>query len=337
MLQQTQVATVLPYYVRFFERFPDVHALASANEESVLAAWSGLGYYSRARSLHRAAKVVVEDHGGRLPGDAVTLRSLPGIGRYTAGAIASIAFGREEPVLDGNVRRVLSRLTAGDGRNESELWALASELVRGSSPGDLNQALMELGATVCRPSSPDCGRCPVRNPCMARATGAPEEYPARVKARPTENVRVAVAVVRQGGRILIERPTRRSPFRGHWDLPAVEIAGGADARDAIVAVLRRRHGLVIDVGMRVGSATHGILHRRLRLEAYGCRVVSGRTTANPELRWLNPGDLVDAAVSGATRKLLARVSQNRSQGGAHDSTRPAWVSGGSGSRGRAKR
>jgi len=337
MLQQTQVATVLPFYARFLERFPDVHALAAADEESVLAAWSGLGYYTRARSLHRAARVVIDRHGGRLPEDAETLRSLPGIGRYTAGAIASIVFGREEPVLDGNVRRVLSRLTAGDGRNETELWALARELVRGSAPGDLNQAVMELGATVCKPQLPDCARCPVRGSCLARATGAPENYPTRVRSRPTESVRVAIAVVRRNGRVLVERPPKRSPLRGHWDLPAFEIVEESDPREAIIDGLRRSHGLVIDVGARVVRASHGILHRRLRLEAYGCRVVSGRTAANSELRWLRPGDLSDAAISGATRKLLARAFQKRSQGGAHDSASGLEVSGGSGSRGRAKR
>ena len=306
MLQQTQVNAVLPYYRRFLQRFPNVRALAKAPEETVLSVWSGLGYYRRARALHRAAREVVDRYGGRVPADPETLRSLPGIGRYTAGAIASIAHGREEPVVDGNVRRVLSRLVGSAGNDEAELWGVATDLVRGSAPGDLNQALMELGALVCTPRSPECEGCPLRSGCAAYAAGSPEAFPERVKARPTERVRVAVAVVRRNGRVLLERPSRPSPLRGEWDLPALEIAVQADPRAAVAEAMSERHGIEVAVGDRLREASHGILHRRLRLEAYACRLLRGSTGNRRDLRWTRPADLSEVPVSGATTKLLAR-------------------------------
>jgi A/G-specific adenine glycosylase len=304
MLQQTQVATVIPYYRRFLERFPGVDDLAEAPEEAVLSAWSGLGYYRRARALQAAAREVRDRFGGRLPDDAEKLRSLPGIGRYTAGAIASMAFGLEEPVLDGNVRRVLCRIRGVAEPPEVDLWGMAQELVRGNSPGDLNQALMELGALVCTPRSPRCTRCPLRLQCRALASDDPEAFPARRPIGRFEKVRVAVARVRRGDRILLERPGDASPFRGTWDLPAVEVAPGADPRARIEVALGRRHGVTIEAGQRAGAASHGILRRRLTLEMFDCRLVRGRTSGHDDLRWVRPADLPETAVSGATHKLL---------------------------------
>jgi len=304
MLQQTQVATVVPYYLRFVERFPDVRALADCGTERVLAAWSGLGYYRRARALHAAARVVVERHGGRVPDDPVALRALPGIGRYTAGAIASVAYGREEPVLDGNVRRLLSRFSATTGEHERELWDVSRELVRGASPGDLNQALMELGALVCTPRRPHCPACPLRSGCAALASGEPETFPRPRPARSPVKVRVAVAVVRRADRVLLERPLDRSPLRGEWDLPAVEIADAADPRVELPAAMRRRHGLTLEVGRASRTARHAILHRRLTLQAYECSVARGGAARRDDLRWIRAESLDEAAVSGATRKLL---------------------------------
>jgi A/G-specific adenine glycosylase len=215
-----------------------------------------------------------------------------------------MAFGREEPVLDGNVRRVLCRLRALPGRNRAELWEIALVLVRGDSPGDLNQALMELGARVCSPRSPGCEHCPVRSCCAAAASGNPEAHPAPTPARKAEKVQVAVALTRRGGRILLERPGGNSPLRGTWDLPAVEVAFDADPRSRIETELGRRHGLTVEAGPRTATASHGILHRRLTLELFDCRLVRGRPSERADLRWIRPTDLPETAVSGATRKLL---------------------------------
>jgi A/G-specific adenine glycosylase len=310
MLQQTQVATVLPYYRRFMKRFPDPTSLARAPEERVLAVWSGLGYYRRARALHAAARQVVERHGGRLPADPGALLQLPGVGRYTAGAIASIAFDLREPVLDGNVRRVLSRVLADPG-DDRRLWAVAAELADGPRPGDLNQALMELGALVCTPRAPDCAACPLARRCRARAGGRPEGYPRRKAAvRGTEKVRVAVAAVRRGSCVLIERPAADSPLRGAWDLPACEIDGDGDAACTIRAALRRRYGLEIRTAEPAGPVSHGIMQRRLLLEVVPCRLRRGRVAGRGELSWVGVSALDEAAVSGATRKAVQRLRQD---------------------------
>lgn len=296
MLQQTQVATVVRYYQRFLARYPDPASLARADEEEVLALWSGLGYYRRARSLHAGAREVVKRHAGRVPADPAALRDLPGVGRYTAGAIASIAFSLAEPILDGNVRRVLSRLFAvkpGRGKSdrvEARLWSLAGELVRGRAPGDLNQALMELGAVICTPRAPRCDACPVAGSCRARTLGTPEAFPV-AKARPrTTAIDVGVAWVLRGGRILLERPDDDSPLRGTWDLPAFE-----GAPQQVTAGLYRRHGLTVRPSREHDrdpiepqlQVRHGIMNRRLSLAVVACRILRGRTSGRPGLCWVS--------------------------------------------------
>jgi A/G-specific adenine glycosylase len=305
MLQQTRVAVVVPYYERFLERFPDVGALARAPQDAVLAAWSGLGYYGRARSLHAGAIAVMERHRGRVPEDARELEALPGIGRYTAGAIASVAFGHAEPILDGNVRRVLSRLFALSRARagDAHLWSLAARLVIGPSPGDLNQALMELGATVCSPRAPRCGACPVARFCRARACGDPEAFPPQRPSKPATRTRVAVALVVRRGSVLLEHPRFGNPLRGTWDLPAVELAPGADPQTALEEALALR-GVRARVGAQMARTTHTILNRRLHVEVFACPPSSGWRIRDASSRWMAPRHLADTPVSGATKKIL---------------------------------
>jgi len=246
MLQQTRVETVIPYYERFLARFPTPSALAEAHEEEVLSAWSGLGYYRRARLLHAGVREVVARYGGRVPEDAEARRSLPGVGRYTAGAIGSIAFAKEEPLVDGNVARVLSRLFLIDtplGRADTErtLWATAAELVVGERPGDLNQALMEHGATVCTSRGARCGECLVARLCQAKAAGRVDELPvARAKKPPREQRLVSVAATSGRGvqrRVWLVK-SREALFGGLFGLPTAELGEviDADARRALDAV-----------------------------------------------------------------------------------------------------
>ena len=313
MLQQTRVQTVLRYYDRFLERFPTVADLARASVDDVLAAWTGLGYYRRARALHEGARRVVERHGGQVPSDPEALRTLPGVGRYTAGAIASIAWGLPEPVLDGNVRRVLGRLLGlrGDpsrGPTERTLWAVAAALVRGRDPGDLNQALMELGATVCTPRAPACETCPWRSTCAAFATGDPERFPASRPRRGTVRARVGVVLAMRAGRVLLERPDDRSPLRGTWDLPALELGDALDAPERVRTEVGRRHRIELRVSGLAVRLRHGILHRVLDLEVYPSTVARGRIAGRDDLRWVGRGDLERTPVSGATVKVLAATS-----------------------------
>ncbi|HEX6764302.1 MAG TPA: A/G-specific adenine glycosylase [Polyangiaceae bacterium] len=273
MLQQTQVKTVLGHYARFLHRFPTVNALARAREADVLHAWQGLGYYSRARRLHEAARAIRERHDGRLPRDRESLLGLPGVGEYSAGAVASIAFGERVPVVDGNVVRVLTRLFAlrGDpGRAplRARIWKTASELVAPERPGDFNQALMELGATLCTPRDPDCTRCPLRRGCLGRARGLVQrlpELPAR--ARPTE-VRVAAALVRRAGRVLVVREPAGAPRWAGLDVFPYVTLQTNESSTAGALRAARAHTAGARLGERFTTLKYTITRYRMTLEAF---------------------------------------------------------------------
>ncbi|HXK22732.1 MAG TPA: A/G-specific adenine glycosylase [Myxococcota bacterium] len=312
MLQQTRVETVLPYYGRFLARFPDVGSLARAELEQVLELWTGLGYYSRARNLHRAAREVVARHGGRLPDDADSLRALPGIGRYTAGAIASIAFDRAEPIVDGNVARVLSRLCGireeiGTAHARRRLWDEAAALADGPHPGALNQALMELGATLCTPRAPRCGACPLKRGCDAQRAGDAEALPRkapRARARAVEAV--AGLVLRRGRALAVRRP-ERGLLAGLWELPGGDVVPGERTDAAIARTLGERVGLELIEAEPLGAVEHAFTHLFLRLNVFRCRVAPGRVRLRGPgaHRWLAPRDLRSLPQGGPTRKALA--------------------------------
>ncbi len=268
MLQQTRTETVLGYYGPWLERFPDVDALARASLDDVLLQWQGLGYYRRARNLHRAALVVRERHDGQLPGTREALRALPGVGDYTAGAVASIAFGEAVPAVDGNVRRVLSRLFDEARPTPARLRALAAALVPADDPGDWNQALMDLGATVCTPDAPDCGRCPLTAWCRSRARGTQSERPGRTATKAVPHVGLAAAVVVDArGRSLVTRRPEEGLLGGMWSFPVAEVEGGADGRAVAVAA----RAAAVEAGANLAGETilalDPIRHRFTHLRA----------------------------------------------------------------------
>ena len=308
MLQQTQVKTVLGHYPRFLGRFPSVRALARAAEADVLHAWQGLGYYSRARRMHEAAKAMHERHGGRVPGDRATLLSLPGVGEYSAGAVASIAFGERVPVVDGNVVRVLTRLFAlpGDPARaplRARLWELASELVPKERPGDFNQALMELGATTCTPRAPECTRCPLSAACKANARSEALRFPELPeRARATE-VRVAAAVVRRKERVLVVRVPDDAPrWAGLWVFPHVALEPGERPE---VGALRaaRQHGVRARTTGRLTTLRYTITRFRMTLEVFGA-LADGAGRG----RYVRLSEL-DALAMPAPHRKLARALQ----------------------------
>jgi A/G-specific adenine glycosylase len=310
MLQQTRVETVIPYYERFLARFPTVDRLARAPLEQVLEAWAGIGYYGRARSLHAAAREIVERHDGRLPDDAAALRRLPGIGRYTAGAVASIAFGRRAAVLDGNAARVLSRLLAHEGP-VADLWPAAEALVPDEAPGEFNQALMDLGATVCLPARPDCLVCPLVRLCEARRRGREEALPRARARRAQREARVAVAICERRGLVLVVRRPPHGLLAGMWDFPSFDLADGEDARAVMARGVRVELGLQGEAGEALAEVRHVFTHVKMRCLPFGFRVRGGRarTDRYPEVRWVRLARVGQMATSRLARRLLAAFAR----------------------------
>jgi A/G-specific adenine glycosylase len=312
MLQQTQVKTVLRYFPAWMRRFPTLRKLAAADESDVLHAWQGLGYYSRARRLQQAARAVVERHGGRMPSSRDELLELPGIGEYSAGAVSSIAFGAREPLVDGNVVRVLTRLFGlrGDpGRAplKARLWSLARELVPEQRPGDFNQALMELGATVCTPRAPRCGECPVANACVARRKGLTAVLPELPERRAATEVRTAAVIVRSGDEVLVRRVADGAPrWAGLYTFPFVELAEGetssAGAERAALEV-----GLRVTAGERLALLRHTITRFRLTHEVLAGAKRSGTPRAGA--RFVDERTLGELAMPAPHRKLARLVSR----------------------------
>ena len=271
MLQQTRVETVIPYYERWLERFPDLHALALADEQAVLSAWEGLGYYSRARNLHGAARAVRERYAGTLPSDYGALRALPGIGDYTAGAVASIAFGHAVPAVDGNVRRVLARVHDLEAPAPSELRAYAAELVDESRPGDFNQALMELGATLCTPRAPACGDCPIERHCVARARGTVALRPApRPRASVPAFDLITLVARDRHGRVLLRQRPRGGLLAGMWEFPSTALVADEEPADTAAALARALSGGTAVPVETLAPVEHAFSHRR---ETYHAVVV----------------------------------------------------------------
>jgi A/G-specific adenine glycosylase len=309
MAQQTQVARVIPYFRRFVSRLPTLEALAAAPEEEVLALWSGLGYYARARALRRAAVEALARHGG-LPASLEALRALPGVGPYTAGAVASIAFAIPAAAVDGNVARVLARLFLVAGAPEAKavrarIAALAGALVPADRPGDWNQALMELGATCCVKPVPACRRCPLASLCAAHQAGKEREVPPpRRRPEPTR-LRLACALVERGGRVLLVRRPSQGLFGGLWALPSVEVRRSRGAGAELGLGLRRALGTSVSVGPRLAAVRRTLTHRELELVCFSCQV--GRLGRDQGRRWVAPGRLEDLGVASAFRSLLAQV------------------------------
>lgn len=306
MLQQTRVEHVVAYFGPFLELFPTVGALAEAPLDDALARWSGLGYYRRLRLLHRAAQRVMED-GGTIPSTAERLRRLPGVGDYTAAAVASIAFGEGVPVLDGNVVRVMARRLACEDdvarpAVRRRLRDEAAELLDAAAPGDSNQALMELGATVCTPVAPKCGACPLARGCVARARGEAERFPRRAKRAKPRLVPLVVAIVERDDRVLLfRRHDGEVLLAGTWELPWVEARNG-DAAGALAA----RYGGRFTLGDELGRVRHAITTRRIVATVRRGELMAGDSVAKGrEAAWIARADVASLPTSSLVRKALA--------------------------------
>ncbi len=324
MLVQTTVTAVVPYFERFLKRFPTVAALAEADETEVLKQWEGLGYYRRARQLHAAARAIVADHGGRLPDDLESLRALPGVGRYMAGAILSFAFNQRAPILEANTQRVLARWIAlGEDikstRSQARLWDAAERLVPDQDPGTFNQAFMELGALVCTPRTPSCLFCPVSGDCDARRLGLQETIPVMALKPPPLEVAEQCALVERDGRLLILQRGAGGLWAGFWEFPTIHCSGADPGGRAfgqsvdLAEGVRRLTGVTVKIGPLVHSLRYSVTKHRVRLEAYNAVGLSGSLTPGEgfvQALWVSPEHLGDYPFGSAGRRLASWVCRH---------------------------
>ena len=334
MLQQTQVATVIPFFLRFMARFPTIESLASAPIDDVLQQWAGLGYYARARNLHRAAQKVVAEYGGRVPDSADAIERLPGIGRYTAGAILSIAYNVPRPLVDANVIRVLSRLFGlrGDPKstaNQAMLWSLAEQLVPAASPGDFNQGLMELGALICRPDDPLCEQCPLLTDCVAGSspdpTTVPEYPPGRATVTVTHSSAIISKIENRKSKIhellLVQRPLH-GLWGGLWEFPRVVCEKGEAPEAAAVRAAREVAGLDIIVSDRVGVVKHGVTHHRITLYGFLACALPADQAPQPlacaAVRWVPLPELESYAFSSPQALLRDALQRHFADNASND-------------------
>jgi A/G-specific adenine glycosylase len=318
MLQQTRVEAVIPYYEKWMKLFPDVRALAQASEQDVLNAWEGLGYYSRARNLHKAARIVAERYSGELPRDLEELGRLPGIGRYTLGAIASIAFGRDVPALDGNIKRVYARVFDISGpvdspQGEKLLWNLAEEQLPAKQAGDYNQALMDLGATICIPKNPRCLICPLMKVCQARQNGTQNLRPVKSPKKAVPHHTHAAGVIMQNGSVLLARRPSEGLLGGMWEFPNGRVEG--EPREGLAEALKTRYNLRVRTSRRsvhnqesLAVVEHGYTHFSVSTYVYRCELISMPESEN--LKWVLLKALDDYPMGRIDRQIANILVKN---------------------------
>jgi A/G-specific adenine glycosylase len=323
MLVQTTVTAVIPYFERFIGQFPDVQSLAAADESHVLKCWEGLGYYRRARQLHAAARVIVQEYGGTIPVDAAAVRALPGVGRYIAGAILSFAFDQPEPIVEANSQRVLARLLAIEDNlkaasTQKRIWQAAERLVPRLGAGTFNQALMEVGALVCTPREPSCLICPLSTLCEARRQGRQDILPVMSPKPPPLAVTEACAIVVRDGTVLIVQRGRGGLWEQFWEFPTIHIdgvdpagrsfAGPVDLAEGV----KRLTGISIEPGPPVKVLTYSVTNHRVKLSAHIAQARAGTPTPSPgfvDIRWVEPGRLGEHTFSSASRRIIAWINQ----------------------------
>ncbi|MFQ5730735.1 MAG: A/G-specific adenine glycosylase [Planctomycetaceae bacterium] len=310
MLQQTTVAAVVPYFERFLDRFPTVGDVAEADEQDVLRLWEGLGYYSRARNIHKAARMIVAERGGRFPRDVVALQALPGIGRYTAGAIASFAFDEPAAIVEANTLRLYCRLLGYEGdprstRGQKLLWAFAGRLVPDNSPGRFNQALMDLGAQICQVAQPACEECPVATHCRAFAVGSTHEIPPPAKRPEVESITEAAVVVRKNGRVLLRRCQPGERWAGLWDFPRFGVTNGVSRLQHVRDRLREMTGVIADIDTEPDELRHSVTRFQIRLLCYRGRHAAGPLKRNAHLKWVPLAALGEYPLSVTGRRIAS--------------------------------
>ncbi|MEC4806143.1 MAG: A/G-specific adenine glycosylase [Jaaginema sp. PMC 1079.18] len=315
MLQQTQVKTVIPYYQRWLAQFPTVTHLAKANQQQVLKAWEGLGYYARGRNLHKAAQTVVSDFNGQIPDNLAAILTLPGIGRTTAGGILSAAFNQPISILDGNVKRVLARLIAlptPPNKTLTQLWQLSDTLIDPEHPRDFNQAIMDLGATLCTPKNPSCLLCPWRNFCQAYQQNLQTQIPMKEASNPLPHKKIGVAVIRdENGKILIDRRLEEGLLGGMWEFPGGKIEPGETVQDCIKREIKEEIGIDIAVEDHLITINHAYTHFKITLNVYFCRHLAGepQTIECQEIRWVTLDEIDQYPFPKANTRIIEALRE----------------------------
>ncbi len=316
MLQQTQVNTVIPYYKRFLGQFPTIEELSQATLDEVLKQWEGLGYYSRARNLHVAAQTLVKENLGQFPEHRNELKKLPGIGDYTSAAIASIAFNQAVPAVDGNIKRVFARLAAIDDpvnvtTSNKRFNRMASQILYHDDPGSYNQALMELGALVCRPQKPECGKCPVSSHCTAFKSGKVEQFPQVKKRLKTPEYHIAVGVVIRNKKLLITRRPENGLLGGLWEFPGGKLENNEEPNKACVREIKEETGLNVTPVEHLTTVKHAYSHFKIKMDVYICNFVSGEVELSgpTDYRWIAPEVIDEYAFPKANHKFISKLKK----------------------------
>lgn len=320
MLQQTRVDQAAPYFRRFMERFPTVYELAEADQQEVLKVWEGLGYYSRARNLHHAAKTVVDEFSGKIPDNEKDIRKLKGVGPYTASAVLSIAYKRPHAVVDGNVLRVLTRYLGIEDdirstQTKNTVQEAADELLDKNRPGDFNQAVMELGATVCTPTNPDCEECPINNDCVAYSTLKTDSIPYKSPAKKRPHHQIGVGIIKSGEKVLIALRPEDAMLGGLWEFPGGKQKDNEEIKETVVRELKEELGVDVSISKPLMKLDHAYSHFKITLHAFMCKMKNGRPEpkTSQEIRWVPISELNDYPFPKANRKLTDKLMETDAQ------------------------
>jgi len=319
MAQQTQIDTVIPYFERFLQRFPDIETLAEADLQDVLKLWEGLGYYSRARNMHKAAKLILEKYNGCFPRNYEEILALPGVGKYIAAAISSIAFSKPHAVLDGNVKRVLSRLTCSeksinDSKSQKYYQKLADTLLDTHNPGDYNQSLMELGALICKPANPFCVDCPAKQYCCAYQKNSVTDYPKKIKREKVPTYNIVIGVIRKDGKLLITKRKEEGLLGGLWEFPGGKIQKGESGEIACIREIREETSLNVKIDKYLTHVRHAYSHFKIEVDVYICDYIHGDVNLScpVDYRWVSVLELDRFPFPKANHKFLGKLHQELS-------------------------
>jgi len=311
MLQQTQVKTVIPFYIKFLKNFPTVRELAQADLNKVLKAWEGMGYYARARNLHKSAKIIINEYEGILPDDKEIFLKLPGVGEYIASAVLSIAFRQAHAVVDGNVKRVLSRLfqinsPVNQPKNHKVFKQEATRLMGKADSANFNQAIMEIGALICSPKKPDCKYCPIHQNCFAFSHNRTDEFPKRIKSKPVPTYKIAVGVVRHSNKMLITRRKPEGLLGGLWEFPGGKLNKGESTQEACIREIYDETGITVEVDSFITQIKHAYTHFKIVMDIFYCRYISGDVQLNGpvDFQWIKLTDINQFAFPKANLKFI---------------------------------